>query len=202
MGCDLPRVHATGAGNNPGLGADRSGPVFDDAKQCSPFRRRLLCRLRRSHSTPRRGTEQSSPLRPQRPTFMLRGECRRAVHERFVERFDCFVASTAVPIATGWNDTCRVGISPAERVCLCTAHRDARALRGRHRSQDIAPGATPWVGEWLARACGSCRRFAGLRPVAGKMPALPGRRPKRTFTATETLPGLIPPGRPRSRTGP
>ena len=25
-----------------------------------------------------------------------------------------------------------------------------------------------------ARACRSCRRFAGLRPVAGKMPALPG----------------------------
>ena len=46
---------------------------------------------------------------------------------------------------------------------------------GRLRSQDVTPKATPWVGEWLARACRSCRRFAGLRPVAGKMPALPGR---------------------------
>ena len=44
------------------------------------------------------------------------------------------------------------------------------------RSQDIAPGAVPRAGEWVARGCRSCRRFAGLRPVAGKMPALPGHR--------------------------
>ena len=49
---------------------------------------------------------------------------------------------------------------------------DKRARRPR--SQDVTPRATPWVGEWPARACRSCRRFAGLRPVAGKMPALPG----------------------------
>ena len=47
----------------------------------------------------------------------------------FSECFSCFVASTTVPSATGWNDTCRAGITPAERVCLCTAHRDARAPR-------------------------------------------------------------------------
>ena len=32
--------------------------------------------------------------------------------------FSRFVASTTVPIATGWNDSCRVGISPTERTRL------------------------------------------------------------------------------------
>ena len=32
----------------------------------------------------------------------------------------------------------------------------------------------PRAGGWPARGCRSCRHFAGLRPVAGKMPALPG----------------------------
>ena len=45
------------------------------------------------------------------------------------------------------------------------------ALRARcPRSQDIAPGAVPRAGEWVARGCRSCRR------LAGKMPALPGHR--------------------------
>ena len=62
------------------------------------------------------------------------------------------------------------------RVVLVGASRAFGPLRaGRPRSQDVTPRATPWVGEWPARACRSCRRFAGLRPVAGKMPALPGR---------------------------
>ena len=62
------------------------------------------------------------------------------------------------------------------RVVLVGASRAFGPLRARcPRSQDITPKATPWVGEWPARACRSCRRFAGLRPVAGKMPALPGR---------------------------
>ena len=43
------------------------------------------------------------------------------------------------------------------------------------RSQDITPRAVRLGrGGWPARACHSCRHFAGLRPVAGKMPALPG----------------------------
>ena len=63
------------------------------------------------------------------------------------------------------------------RVVLVGASRAFGPLRARcPRSQDVTPRATPWVGEWLARACRSCRRFAGLRPVAGKMPALPGHR--------------------------
>ena len=53
--------------------------------------------------------------------------------------------------------------------------QDARAPRGAALTgEDIAPRAVPRAGEWPARVCRSCQRFAGLRPVAGKMPALPG----------------------------
>ena len=62
-------------------------------------------------------------------------------------------------------------------VAPVSALRAFGPLRARcPRSQDIAPGAVPRAGEWVARGCRSCRRFAGLRPVAGKMPALPGHR--------------------------
>ena len=40
-----------------------------------------------------------------------------------IEGFDGFVASTAAPIATGWSDTCRVGIAPTENSRLLTAHK-------------------------------------------------------------------------------
>ena len=36
--------------------------------------------------------------------------------------FGRFVTSTTAPIATGWSDRCRVGISPTERTRLFTAH--------------------------------------------------------------------------------
>ena len=39
-----------------------------------------------------------------------------------IEGFDRFVASPAAPIATGWNDNCRVGIAPTEDRRLFTAH--------------------------------------------------------------------------------
>ena len=38
------------------------------------------------------------------------------------ECFSRFVTSTTVPIATGWNDPCRVGFAPTEAAHLCTAH--------------------------------------------------------------------------------
>ncbi len=40
----------------------------------------------------------------------------------YTEGFDCFVTSTAAPIATGWSDSCRVGFAPTENRRLCTAH--------------------------------------------------------------------------------
>ena len=38
------------------------------------------------------------------------------------ECFSRFLTSTTVPIATGWNDPCRVGFAPTETAHLCTAH--------------------------------------------------------------------------------
>ena len=40
----------------------------------------------------------------------------------YTRGFDCFVSSAATPIATGWSDSCRVGISPTEEPRLFTAH--------------------------------------------------------------------------------
>ena len=53
-------------------------------------------------------------LRPMRSPSPLR--------TLYTRSFDRFVTSTAVPIATGWNDICRVGFAPTKVVHLCTAH--------------------------------------------------------------------------------
>jgi len=50
----------------------------------------------------------------------------------YTRGFDCFVASTAAPIATGWSDSCQAGISPAEDLRLVTAHGTPYAI-GRER---------------------------------------------------------------------
>jgi len=41
-----------------------------------------------------------------------------------IRSFGSIVTSTAAPIATGWNDSCRVGIAPTEDRRLGTAHTD------------------------------------------------------------------------------
>ena len=43
-----------------------------------------------------------------------------------IEGFDDFVTSIAAPIATGWNDSCRAGVTPAEDAQLFTAHVESR----------------------------------------------------------------------------
>jgi hypothetical protein len=45
-----------------------------------------------------------------------------------IEGFDDFVTSIVAPIATGWSESCRVGISPTEDRHLGTAHKDSRPL--------------------------------------------------------------------------
>ena len=46
----------------------------------------------------------------------------KSLRTLYTRSFDRLVTSTAVPIATGWNDICRVGFAPTEVVHLCTAH--------------------------------------------------------------------------------
>ena len=40
-----------------------------------------------------------------------------------IESFGDIVTSIAAPIATGWSESCRVGIAPTEDRRLCTAHK-------------------------------------------------------------------------------
>ena len=51
MWCDLPRVHGTGGREQSGARSQPAGASLDIGKQRSPIKRRLLCRLRRSHYT-------------------------------------------------------------------------------------------------------------------------------------------------------
>jgi hypothetical protein len=54
----------------------------------------------------------------------LRPACSRDRHAVLsIEGFGDFVASTAAPIATGWSESCRVGIAPTEDRRLFTAHQ-------------------------------------------------------------------------------
>jgi hypothetical protein len=46
-----------------------------------------------------------------------------------LEGFDGFVTSTAAPIATGWSDLCRVGLTPTEVPRLFTTHRHPSSKR-------------------------------------------------------------------------
>ena len=46
----------------------------------------------------------------------------------YTEGSSRFVASTAAPIATGWNESCRVGFAPTERPCLRTAHKKSYVI--------------------------------------------------------------------------
>ena len=50
---------------------------------------------------------------------------------------DCFVTSTAAPIATGWSESCQAGLgtapAPAEDLCLSTAHQVCTPYRRRSR---------------------------------------------------------------------
>ena len=45
-----------------------------------------------------------------------------------IEGFGGFVTSTTAPIATGWSETCRAGVAPAENSRLFTAHKRVRTI--------------------------------------------------------------------------
>lgn len=48
---------------------------------------------------------------------------------RCIEGFCCFVTSAAASIATGWSESCRVGVALTEVRHLCTAHTDHQIKR-------------------------------------------------------------------------
>jgi len=68
----------------------------------------------------------ASPFsRPARRSLVLRPACSpsRPAATLYIEGSVEFVASLDAPIATGWSDSCRAGLSPAGYVRLFTAHR-------------------------------------------------------------------------------
>jgi hypothetical protein len=44
----------------------------------------------------------------------------------YIESSDRLVTSSIIPITTGWSDSCRVGLSPTEKVRVSTAHWKSR----------------------------------------------------------------------------
>jgi len=85
--------------------------------------------------------------------------------------FSHFVTSMTAPIASGWSESCRVGLSPTRERCLCTAHTQTGRLVEVHMNDKLtgknAPkwglnpyhlraGCTPWV--WNDGAALSLRR--------------------------------------------
>ena len=63
------------------------------------------------------------------------------------ECFSRFVTSTTVPIATGWNDPCRVGFAPTEVVHLCTAHSTMKHVDDNSLVPSRGSGGplAPWI---------------------------------------------------------
>jgi hypothetical protein len=71
----------------------------------------------------------SNVSRPAQRSRMLRPACSRGrIPALSIEGFGDIVTSIAAPIATGWNDSCRVGIAPTEGRHLRTAHTDTEFL--------------------------------------------------------------------------
>jgi hypothetical protein len=58
-----------------------------------------------------------------------------------IEGFGNFVTSATAPIATGWNDSCRVGIAPTEERRLVTAHKGDAAgeKKGVRKKKVLGP---------------------------------------------------------------
>ena len=83
--------------------------------------------------------------------------------------FSRFVTSTTVPIATGWNDPCRVGFAPTEAAHLCTAHfitADYESLlSGSSQFSLTVPALRLWANNRLDRLAQSpYLRQTGLQP--------------------------------------
>src|SRR5262249_45754240 len=74
--------------------------------------------------------------RPAQRCLPLRPACSRdRLAVLSIEGFGSIITSTAAPIATGWSESCRVGLAPTEERRLRTAHTVTiffrSALRGR-----------------------------------------------------------------------
>ena len=94
------------------------------------------------------------------------------------EGFGSFVSSTTAPIATGWSNSCRAGITPAEDRHLRTAHKGTRLVLNEPRPLYALRTATVCVLEERR----VFREFNGTgvpQGVASREAVGPGRRRSR-----------------------
>jgi hypothetical protein len=67
----------------------------------------------------------SNVSRPAQRSLTLRPACSRdRLAVLCIDGFGDIITSIAAPIATGWSESCRAGLAPAEKRHLCTAHTD------------------------------------------------------------------------------
>ena len=127
----------------------------------------------RSLPQPFQPSPHGCPGRPAHRPFrgLLSVHSRYGLHTRQVTRgdpllrgFSHFVTSMTAPMATGWSESCRVGLAPTEKRRLCTAH----AMTGRswHAPRTTAP---PDSGHCVQ----GTRRRASTRPGVARNPAGP-----------------------------
>jgi hypothetical protein len=96
---------------------------------------------------------------------------------RYTEDFSHFVTSMTAPIASGWSDSCRVGLAPIEERRLVTAHTHCRhSTNGNGGSntqscrfyRDFGVGDRQLASAWRAsrsltlyRLCWTFTRYSG-----------------------------------------
>ncbi len=62
---------------------------------------------------------------------------------RYIEGFSYFVTSITAPIASGWSDNCRVGLSPTVKRRLIAAHANLQTLIYHYQTTGIERRADP-----------------------------------------------------------
>ena len=107
VACGLLCIHAVATTPVQPIGPRRSCRPIDGSLPCSP--RRSAWTLVFS-----RRAQRSLRLRPGCSPTSFRG--------LYIKDFNGFVTATAAPIATGWSDRCRVGLTPTEDRRLVTAY--------------------------------------------------------------------------------
>jgi hypothetical protein len=72
-----------------------------------------------------------------------------------IEGFNDIVTSIAAPIATGWNDSCRAGIAPAENARLSRRTRRGAGTPPQHRTELNPTGGSIKLGAWASTRSGA-----------------------------------------------
>ena len=181
---DLLRIHAVATTPVQPAGPRRSGCPADASFPCSP--RRSAWTSVFSRRAPR-----SLTLRPGCSPTSFRG--------LYTEDSSDFVTATAAPVATGWSDSCRVGLTPTEDRRLVTAYGTVTYSLGfRLREHVVAEGYPPGRSPGALGRKGDNRHR--VREDCAVLVLLPEERTQQT--PTQTPPGCAPGGNPHNQPAP